>query len=288
MSFIKSIKKTGTKINLYTLNQDVLEKQIHGTTLFSNAMNICFIDLETTGLNKEEDKIIEIALKTVKIDKAEGNIISFDDKYESFQDPGIEIEEKISLITGITDSMVTGYEINWGKVNEIVNNTDIMIAHNARFDRAFLDRNMPLSKDKVWACSVSDIDWLRRGFTKGSLELLSTWHGFYYESHRAMNDVDALIHLLTHPSYKENKPVTELINNSQIPYYEVIASNSPYETKDILRSHNYRWNGENKYWWKCVNKDDIDQERSWLTDNVYNGYFMGIVEEVLIQDKYKK
>ena len=135
MSFIESIKKTGTKINLYKLNKDVLEKQIHATTLFSNAMNICFIDLETTGLNKEEDKIIEIALKTVKIDKAEGNIISFDDKYESFQDPGIEIEEKISLITGITDSMVTGHEINWEKVNEIVNNTDIMIAHNARFDK---------------------------------------------------------------------------------------------------------------------------------------------------------
>ena len=288
MSFIKSIKKTGTKINLYKLNQDVLGKQIHGTTLFSKAMNICFIDLETTGLNKEEDKIIEIALKTVKIDKAEGNIISFDDKYESFQDPGIEIEEKISLITGITDSMVTGHEINWEKVNEIVNNTDIMIAHNARFDRAFLDRNMPLSKDKVWACSISDIDWLRRGFAKSSLELLSIWHGFYYESHRAMNDVDALIHLLTHPSYKENKPVTELINNSQIPYYEVIASNSPYETKDILRSHNYRWNGENKYWWKRVKKDEIDKERSWLTDKVYNGYFMGIVEEVLIHDKYKK
>ena len=47
-------------------------------------------------------------------------------------------------------------------------------------------------------------------------------------------------------------------------------------------------NGENKYWWKRINKDEIDKERSWLTDNVYNGYFMGIVEEVLIQDKYKK
>jgi hypothetical protein len=103
-----------------------------------------------------------------------------------------------------------------------------------------------------------------------------------------MNDVDAVIHLLTHPSNKDNKPVVELINNSQIPYYEVIASNSPYETKDILKSHHYRWNGENKYWWKRVNKDEIDKERSWLTDSVYDGYFMGIVEEVLIQDKYKK
>ena len=88
-----------------------------------------------------------------------------------------------------------------------------------------------------------------RGFAKNSLELLSIWHGFYYDSHRAMNDVDAVIHLLTHPSYKSNKPIVELIKNSQIPYYEIIASNSPYESKDILRSHSYRWNGEKKYWW---------------------------------------
>ena len=62
----------------------------------------------------------------------------------------------------------------------------------------------------------------------------------------------------------------------------------PYTTLFRSRSHNYRWNGENKYWWKRVNKDEIDKERSWLTDSVYDGYFMGIVEEVLIQDKYKK
>jgi len=288
MSFIKSVKRADSKINLYKLNKNILDKQIQGTTLFSDGINICFIDLETTGLNTEVDKIIEIALKLVKIDKIEGNIISFYDEYKSFQDPHMHIENKISLITGITDSMVIGYEIDWSKVNAIVQNADIMVAHNARFDRSFMDRYMPLSRDKIWACSVSDVDWLNRGFVKSSLELLSIWHGFYYESHRAVNDVYALIHLLTHPSYKNKKPVVELIDNSHIPYYEIIASNSPYETKNILRSHNYRWNGENKYWWKSVSKDDIDQERDWLTKNIYNGYFMGIVEEILIQDKYKK
>ena len=288
MSFIQSIKKIGTKINLYKLDTNVLNKQIQGTNLFSDGINLCFLDLETTGLNTDEDKIIEIAMRVVKIDKNEGNIISFDSDYTSFQDPGKPIEDKISRITGITDSMVSGHEINREKVNEIIQNADIMVAHNARFDRSFMDRYLPLSKDKIWACSVADIDWLGRGFVKGSLELLSIWHGFYYESHRAMNDVDAVIHLLTHPSYKEKKPASELIKNAKIPYYEVIALNSPFETKDILRTHEYKWNSESKYWWKRVKKDDIDTERDWLTENVYDGYFMGIVEEVLLQDKYKK
>ena len=95
MSFIKSIKKSGSKINLYKLDQEILSKQTSGTTLFSNGINICFLDLETTGLNTEEDKIIEIALKVVKIDKTDGNIISFEFEYASFQDPGISIEDNI-------------------------------------------------------------------------------------------------------------------------------------------------------------------------------------------------
>ena len=94
MSFIKSIKKSDSEIILYKLDNKILDNQVKDTTLFSNGINICFLDLETTGLNTEEDKIIEIALKVVKIDKTDGNIISFEFEYGSFQDPGISIEEK--------------------------------------------------------------------------------------------------------------------------------------------------------------------------------------------------
>ena len=287
MSFIQSIKKSGDKINLYKLNGEVLKKYVVDTNLFTNSIKICFLDLETTGLNIDTDKIIEIALIVVKIDTTDGNIISINETYESFQDPGIHIEDKISKITGINNEMVKDKEIDWNQVNNIVQNSDLMVAHNARFDRSFMDRYMPLSKDKIWACSVYDIDWLSRGFAKGSLELLSIWHGFYYDSHRALNDVEAVIHLLTHPSYKTDKPIVELVNNSKTPYYKAIALKSPFETKDILRANNYKWNSEKKYWWKNIVKDEIEQERTWLTDNVYKGYFMGIIEEILIQDKYK-
>ena len=287
MSFRKNIIKTEDKISLYKLTSEILKKQIKETTLFSEDITICFLDLETTGTNRKNDKIIEIALKIINIDKTNGNILSIEGEYESFQDPNEEIDERITGITGITNEMVNGKEINWETVNSHIINADLVLAHNASFDRAFMDRYMPLSRDKIWVCSISDIDWLGRGFVKQSLELLSIWHGFYYDSHRAMRDVDAVIHLLSHPSYKEEKPIVELIENSRKSYYKVIASKSPYNTKDILKARNYFWNGENKYWWKRVTHSQIEEERFWLTKNVYNGYFQGMIEEITPQDKYK-
>jgi DNA polymerase-3 subunit epsilon len=288
MSFIPSIKKTGNKINLYKLDSEVLNKQIKESDLFTQGFNIGFLDLETTGFNLEHDKIIEIAIKVVKVNKKDGHILSFLSKYESFQDPGVHIEKKITQITGITNEMVLDQKIDWNQVKEIVNQADILLAHNAQFDRSFMDQYFPLSRDKVWACSIGDVDWPSFGFVKSSLELLSIWHGFYYESHRAMNDVDALIHLLTHPSYKINNPLVSIIQNSEIPYYKVIASNSRFETKDILKANNFRWDNNKKYWWKRIQKSDIESETAWLTKNVYKGFFQGTVEEVGLHDKYKQ
>jgi DNA polymerase-3 subunit epsilon len=102
-----------------------------------------------------------------------------------------------------------------------------------------------------------------------------------------MSDVDALINLLAHPSNQTKKPVLDLIENASIPTYKVSAINSPYETKDILKSNGYFWNGDQKYWWKNLLLGEIESEKRWLADNVYGGHFMGIVEEISLTDKYK-
>ncbi|MAJ44636.1 MAG: DNA polymerase III subunit epsilon [Candidatus Marinimicrobia bacterium] len=287
MSFIKSIKKSKEKILLYKLTENILNKSVIPVDLFTENIHICFIDVETTGANRENDKIIEIALKLVKVDKQSGNIISFESLYESFQDPQENITNEITKITGITDEMIKGHEINWDKVQLIFEKSDIILAHNAGFDRSFVDRYLPLSKNKIWACSINDIDWLERDFTKQGLEILCFWHGFYYDSHRALNDVDALIHLLCHNSYKINNPLSELIENSKIPYYKMIARDSAFEMKDILKSNNYWWDGKNRYWWKRIDHSEIESEKKWLNEHIYHNYFKGIVEEIPITDKYK-
>jgi DNA polymerase-3 subunit epsilon len=286
MTFIKELIVPGNKIELRKFDGNTLSNQIVDQSN-ANSSKICILDLETTGLDKANDKIIELAVKLVSVDNKTGDLNAILNQYESFQDPEEHIDEKVSLVNGITNDMVDGHAINWDSVEEIMESADLIIAHNAGFDRAFMDRYLPISKEKIWICSVNDVDWLSRGFTSSKQELLCIWHGFYYDSHRAMSDVDALINLLAHPSNQTKKPVLDLIENASNPIYKVSAINSPYETKDILKSNGYFWNGDQKCWWKNLLLGEIESEKRWLADNVYGGHFMGIVEEISLTDKYK-
>ena len=61
---------------------------------------IC-IDLETTGLNPKMDRIIEIG--AVKIEKGVQTGV-----YETFVNPGRQLEERIVQLTGIRDEDLKG------------------------------------------------------------------------------------------------------------------------------------------------------------------------------------
>ena len=60
---------------------------------------ICFFDLETTGVNVSNDRIVEISVIKINIDKT-------DDSKTWLINPTIPIPEKVSVIHGITNEMV--------------------------------------------------------------------------------------------------------------------------------------------------------------------------------------
>ena len=53
------------------------------------------------------------------------------------------IPPKITKITGITDAMVAGHRIDDRAVNDLLGRVVLVIAHNADFDRRFLERRLP-------------------------------------------------------------------------------------------------------------------------------------------------
>jgi len=287
MSFIKSVYEDNNKITLTKFNGSSMPTY-GGDSYNKEIFKIALLDIETTGLNKQSDQIIELAIKVVAVQKLTGELLGVIDSYESFNDPGQPISESAMRVNKITNEMVAGYKIDWSIAESLFQVSDIIVAHNAQFDRGFIDQKLPVSRSKVWACSMKDIDWFERGFTNNKQELLCIWHGFFFESHRAMGDVNALIHLLSHPSYESNQfPCGDLIQNAFIPVYKISATNSAFETKDILKANGYKWDSELRVWWMTIKREEIKNEKEWLTENVYHGHFMGIVEEIQPIDKHK-
>lgn len=285
MTFIKNIKKDGSNIIIYKCPDPASEILISDEESFQ----VAFIDVETTGLFHYEDEIIELALKVLLIEKRTGKIIRVVSEFESFNEPDKSIDDRITKLTGISSKMVNGKKISWATVNVNLKDVDLIISHNASFDRPFVDAYSEISQSKLWACSIKDIDWFARGFTNVKQELLCLWHGFYFEAHRAMNDVSALIHLLTHPSYDLERPLIELIDNSKKESFNIWVTNFSYDAakKDKIKSKGYIWNVPKKLWFKRVLLENIEEEKSFLIDLIYFDTFRGLVESIDPVNKYK-
>ena len=246
------------------------------------------LDVETTGLNQTDDSIIELAVRQFLFNRASGDIIALGKSYTSFQDPGKPLSPEIINLTGITDEMVANQKIDWEQVQQILQESSVVIAHNARFDRPFIDRKSKVSSEKIWACSLKQIDWSKKGFTSSKLELLNIYHGFFTDSHRAINDVDALLYLLSLPDAESNQPyLQELLSNARRPMAQVIASGAPFESKDHLKGRIYFWDNTNRFWSKIIFKDEVLQETQWLEESVYIGPFRGIIRDIPLVDNFK-
>ena len=158
--------------------------------LFNNTKeSLVFLDFETTGLEAGRDHIIEIG--AVKIDE-EG----FEDTYQTFIKPPIDIPEKITSITGITDEMVKEspvIEDVFPEFSEFLGNS-IIVAHNSDFDLPWLNvasikLDVPLKTQKV----ICTLKWARAS-SEGQCSLGALTKKYkisHSNAHRALADAAA-------------------------------------------------------------------------------------------------
>ena len=72
----------------------------------------------------------------------------------------------------------------------------LVIAHNAAFDRPFVEKQWDVFATKPWGCSMTQVHWRDEGIATQKQELIALCLGFFYEAHRAENDCRALLHIL--------------------------------------------------------------------------------------------
>lgn len=262
-------------------------------TLYSNGippaklLKAAILDTETTGTNQLTDKIIELGIVIVEYAPDTGQVYRVLETFDELEDPGMPIPPESTKIHNITDEMVKGKKIHDEAVERLLSDVSLIIAHNATFDRGFVEARLPFFQKKAWACSYAQMPWKTEGFGAAGLEFLAYRFGFHFTGHRASVDCHALLEVL-----QSDLPVSGikafkmLLDKARTPDIKVWALNAPFETKDKLRERGYRWDGERKLWNKAVTNEELSLETDWLKAEVYNNRAFKIEQEKM--DAYNR
>ena len=232
-----------------------------------------FLDIEATGLSYDQDKLIELGMVKFEYDSA-GKIFRILNEFNAYQDPHMPIPEFITSLTGITDDMVTGKTINSSAVSQFLDGVDLIVAHNAQFDRAFFEKTFPDISAKPWACSMFDINWRNEQIESHKLEYIAYKYNFFYEGHRAITDCLVGIHILSQTLYNSKSlALKQMLDNALQLRFRIWAKSAPYEKKDILRSRKYKWlthpTESLKAWSIELPENKIEEEFNFLKSNIY-------------------
>jgi len=189
--------------------------------------------------------------------------------FEGFEDPGMPIPEVAKQVTGITDEMVRGQRLDDARVQALIERADLVVAHNAGFDRPFVEARFPGFAHKPWACSFADIDWKAQGAESAKLGALAQDRGWFYDAHRALVDCHALLQVLASPQ-ADGSGLARLIAAASRPSYKLRATGAPFEAKDLLKARGYRWDAAARVWCCNLGSDEaLEAERAWLQAQVY-------------------
>ena len=234
------------------------------------------VDVETTGLDSRTDRIIQLAILPFTYGRDSGLVHAVSAPLVWLEDPGRPIPPEITDLTGLTDADVAGQRIDDAAVAAAVSDSALVIAHNAEFDRGFLERRLPLFRDRPWACSAREVPWRRLGFSSSSLEfLLIRACGLFYGAHRADQDCAALVHLLATPLPDERPALWHLLQSARAKSHRIWAIDAPFDLKELLKARKYRWSGGEegrpRAWHREVPEADSPAELAWLQANIYGG-----------------
>lgn len=248
------------------------------------------LDVETEGLDHKQHQIIELAAIQFAF-MTDGSFLGVMGEFQGFRDPGRMLSPEITKLTGITDDVVAGQRIDDIRIAGIAAPADLIIAHNASFDRRFVEIFAPLFERKAWACSLSQVDWAGHGFQGSKLGYLLAGFGLFHDGHRALDDCHATLEILSRPlPGTDQTALAELLTAARMPMQRVIADRAPFDAKDALKARGYFGSdgtgGKPKAWCRDIPETDVDAEMAWLASAVYQGANLARLKRITAFDRY--
>lgn len=156
----------------------------------TGALPLAFVDLETTGATATQDRITEIGI--ILVDE------SGVQEWSSLVNPETRISGFIESLTGISNELVAGAPRFGDLASRVYKMLEgrIFVAHNARFDYAFLKQSFLREGIDFSAKTLCTVKLSRRlypGHPKHNLDTLIERHGLMVSGrHRALADAQLI------------------------------------------------------------------------------------------------
>jgi DNA polymerase III subunit epsilon len=217
---------------------------------------LALVDTETTGLLDNEDAFpIEVAVARWSIDA--GCVI---DSWSQLLRAECNPCEEVNGIPVAALAFGVAAETCLYELNRRLLDVDVILAHNAPFDRGMLAR-IGGAADKPWVCTKSDIDWTR-GKPGGSLvELAVAHHVTVASAHRALSDVMLMAGVLESVWHERGgldgpDRIRALLARAMRPKVLVEAL-VPFDRKEEAKAARFSWNAPKKRWERSMAIEDL-------------------------------
>jgi len=247
------------------------------------------LDVEATGLDRANDRIVELGILCFEYEPETARILRVVEVLDALEDPGCPIPPSAIAVHGISDAMVQGHRIDDDQVRRLAQDASILIAHNAEYDRALVERRFDCFVDRHWACSAREIPWRQHGFASNALGHLALASGLFFGAHRAVMDCRAVLEILSRPLPQPKgaaptdaptdapaKPALAwLLESTARRDYKLWALQAPFDRKDLLKARGYRWHGGEdgnpKAWAITLSAEAtrLQEELDWLREQIY-------------------
>ena len=203
--------------------------------------NILILDTETTGLDNENDDCLEVG--SILFNVKSRSVLA----QQSFLLP-VEINnaEKINNIPAEITRLPQPLSEAIKYFESLVRVSNVIVAHNAEFDKKWFGLKKLPQIEKPWICSMDDITWPadRQLKTRPSVRDLALAYGVpVWNAHRALTDCIYLAEVFIRCSELEKLLIRAL--EPKVLFRAEIS----YEDRYLAKNAGFRWNDAIKGAW---------------------------------------
>ena len=202
---------------------------------------LLIVDTETTGLDPQLDHCLEVGV--ILFDVPSRQLLA----QQSFLLPvETNAAEAINRIPASATNLPQPWRPALSYLRSLLDAADVLVAHNAAFDRQWFGRGHLPATDKRWLCSMEDLRWPagRQLRSRPSVRDLALAYEIpVWAAHRALTDCIYLAEV-----FRRCEDLEQLLERGLEPR-QLMRAQVSYDDRHLARDAGFRWNEPVKGAW---------------------------------------